>query len=216
MTETELANALKTGNAEVIQPPAPDNRADLASQVEQLQMQLRDYVPLLEKLRNGGGATKNFVTEVVEVKLDDIATVLKTNEINTTGVMKIYIYINGLSASGIINIGFNGDTGANYSYRLSSNSGAFSNTTGANKIDLAVTSNNNPIWCELSILNDANIAKILVGKLYQSSSGGAGNPVDITGTWDNTADKIKSITVTVDGSITLEAGSRLVVWGSTN
>lgn len=215
MTETEINQAIQEGKAEVVQPSEPNIQEDLRSSLTQLQVQLRDYIPLLERLRNEVGLKKGFVTEVLDFETTDNAPSLETGEFNTTGVLKVFIYANGLGSAGVINIRFNGDTGNNYSYRLSSNSGAFSNTTGASKIDLTVASQAYPFWCELAIFNNASIAKRIIGKAYQAPDAGAGNPIDIAAVWENTTEKIKSITVSVDGVITFEPGSRIAIWGST-
>lgn len=157
------------------------------------------------------GGSMNLLADVTNA---NNATTLASGTFLGRGVLKVFIFVNqtGSSASGLT-LRFNGDTGNNYSYRVSSNSAAYSNTTAAAYIGLTPTVNTDEVWYELSIFNVASIFKSIVGAGYQAAAGGAGNPYDIKATWNNTSNAITSITVQDLGDNIL-AGSRIVVFGT--
>lgn len=174
---------------------------------------------IMDHKHNGLDGTKrlnygNLVPQVCRVALSSVNVTLDTDTINTNNALKVFIYVNGLSGAGVLNLRFNSDTGANYSHRISTNAAAFSNTTGDTKMDIVTASNADPVWYSLDILNLEGLAKVVVGKGYQSVAAGGGNPYDLTGTWNNTSDLISSIQVRVDGAITLSEESRIIVWSS--
>lgn len=153
---------------------------------------------------------------LADVTIGSAATSISSGTITAKRTIKIFLYAHTLSGSGNINIRFNGDTGTNYTYRISSNSGAYSNDTGKTFVELGNVANTEPCFAEVTVFNMATIAKYVVGSAYQALGTGAGNPFDIKGTWNNTSDQITSVTVQVDGLITLGAGTRMIIWGSDN
>lgn len=113
---------------------------------------------------------------------------------------------------------FNGDTGSNYAYRLSTNNGADSTGTADGiPVDTGSTGIGQHIH-ELFIANVINKEKPLVGFVCDGGSGtGAGlipNRRDIFGKWANSTQQITQVQI-FNGAVgsTFEAGSEMLILG---
>lgn len=119
-------------------------------------------------------------------------------------------------ASGAVDIHlrFNGDTGANYSYRYNTN-GVFGNGTSSAGIDMD-TSGTGTQFLVVDIMNVATLNKMVLSRSSEDAAAGAGTSpsyLDIWGKWANTSAAITSIQVTNTGGGDFGIGSQLVVLG---
>jgi hypothetical protein len=118
--------------------------------------------------------------------------------------------------SGAIDMGmrFNGDTGLNYAFRLSSNGAAEVTATGSGFIRVEQGSYN--ILAEYDILNIANQEKLLFGQLNGANTVGAGNlpaRMEISAKWANTAAAINTVLIYNVGAGDMAVGSEIIVLG---
>lgn len=120
--------------------------------------------------------------------------------------------------SGVIDLGFyvNGDTGANYARRQSTNGGA--DNTGVSITSLPIGPDT-VAAVKYSIIYCVNVAaqeKLFIGSYASGSASGAGTAParrEQAFKWTNTTNAITSITITNSGSGDMATGSSVIVLG---
>lgn len=122
-------------------------------------------------------------------------------------------YISGLSASAAIQMTFNSDAGANYTYTINTN-GSIANASNTNNFSLDITANNLSRQYNGKFVNIANREKLVLANTNQVNTGtGAGNPPafrNLNGKWTNSTNQVTTITFTASSG-TISADSELIV-----
>ena len=124
-------------------------------------------------------------------------------------------------AGGTAQIRFNADAGSNYGYTylafISANTFSYNTANAATSIQAqGAAVNATPELWNLNVSINAAAVKLVSGALVCSSATATNAPqylVQVYGTWNNTADSITAISVTLTGQKYL-AGTRLTVYGS--
>jgi hypothetical protein len=131
-------------------------------------------------------------------------------------LLKIYLRIAGYSASSVARLRFNGDSGANYAYKVSENLAAATAATGASGLDLATALGGSQALIEMTLINSVTIEKSLfwdgvAGSLVAAT---APNRIIGSGIWINAA-AINQVTLDAgSGGGTLSLGTGISVFGS--
>lgn len=140
-----------------------------------------------------------------DVELTGDAVTLPSGTIENLPLLKVQIYVPSTAASAFLGIQFNGDTGNNYVYQISSNGGAGGGSAGQTSILIDGAANTSQRIFELIIANIASREKVL-----RSLSGRRQYIDSAAGAWVNTSDAITSITLM---NTTMPAGTRMIILG---
>lgn len=110
---------------------------------------------------------------------------------------------------------FNGDTGANYATRASSDQGATATATSGTSVAIQSTAFQSDVAAIIDILNVATVAKsvIIRAEIIAGAATTAPGSRDVYGKWVNTSAQISSITITNTGAGDFNTGSELIVLG---
>jgi len=132
------------------------------------------------------------------------------------GTIKVIVEVT--DTGGVINnrITFNGDTGANYSYRESINGAADITGAGANFIEGAAVSEAAPFMCEFTVFNIASDEKVVQGSTVHARAAGAATAparLEFTGKWTNTSNQITRVDITNAGAGDYAIGSKVIILG---
>lgn len=132
------------------------------------------------------------------------------------GITFIRLYINAIQSASIqVCIQFNGDTGANYSYRRSADGAADATSGGSNQLALQAAASHSA-FAVVDILNIAAQEKLVISQLTKVGTAGAanvGNRYELTGKWANTSAEITAINVFNLSTGDFAAGSNVIVLG---
>lgn len=113
-------------------------------------------------------------------------------------------------------ITFNGDTGANYALRFSTNGGADTSVTSVNSIAPIDGALSNPIYYEMEFQNFATQEKVGVMRGARGNTAGAGTSPQRFETafkWANTANQVTTVSVSESQAGSYAIGSEVVVLG---
>lgn len=159
-----------------------------------------------------GGIGHDFV----EIGRQTLSVASDTMTVTLPGFKYLRVHVLALATGGSItpNMTFNGDTGANYALRFSTNGGADSSTVSQSNI--AGSSGTGVLMRIMDIINIAGQEKVAYITDYNSGTAGAANAtsrLELTGKWANVTVQIFNVTITNIGVGDLAAGSELVVYG---
>jgi hypothetical protein len=120
------------------------------------------------------------------------------------------------TASLIVDLRFNNDSGANYTYRTSTNGAAdVTSTLAQTQIVLDATSTT-PSYFRMFVINITAQEKLIIAHhIDQNTAGAANAPTrdEITAKWVNTSSQITEVDV-VTSTSTFATGTTLTVYGS--
>lgn len=130
----------------------------------------------------------------------------------------LMVIIEVVSTGGTVNtsITFNGDTGANYAFRVSTDGAADSSATSTTSINTVSTASATPIFAVANVRNIAAQEKLVYAySIGQNTAGAANLPIrrELAGKWANTAAQITTVTVTNTGTGDYAIGSEVIVLG---
>ncbi|MDQ3816115.1 MAG: hypothetical protein M3362_00305 [Acidobacteriota bacterium] len=156
--------------------------------------------------------------KLADVTSDAAATSFESKTFSAKNILKIYIYINGRSASTGINLQFNGDTASNYIWRQSYGGGTYPSATTASAFSaIDITSGASSITFSLiEIFNIKDHQKFIWGRSYEYLVPDPIpiNIIDNAGVWKNETDYITSVKVLSDAAQTFGQNSRLIIYGA--
>lgn len=151
---------------------------------------------------------------LADVTLGSAGDTISTGTITAKKFLKIYtITLNSGTTSGQMT--FNGDTGANYAWRLSDNGGADVVGGSATFVPGQTAAASNGLFI-YDIINFASSEKMIYGlNSYPSTAGAANTPGrrEVVAKWANTANQITSIALSNSSGGDFAKGSRLLVLG---
>lgn len=143
---------------------------------------------------------------LADVTLGSAGLTLSSGTIANRAFLRVIAYIPSLASGGRLRLQFNGDTGANYKYSLSSDGAAPS--TG-DPVTIIYLDTNNVTTFGFVVIDIYNIASITK---YVQARTNRNNVLELaTGQWNNTSNAITSIQITSD--VNLAVGSRMRVMG---
>lgn len=161
-----------------------------------------------------GGQTWRDITSGLEL-LSDVevpaggATTINSGLIPTRSMYKVEVHLTDpLSGAVIPKLRFNNDSGSNYGFAGTEITGTFSSAS-ATGIEMWKTASTAGSYFSYSVINRESEYKIVTG------TGIKQNFVHVFGggCWKNTSDGITSVQVDA-GAVTINVGSRLMVYGS--
>lgn len=158
----------------------------------------------IESLSTGGYSTLETQT------LGGAATTLTTDSFTTKKFLRIIIYAPAPDTSRAIYFQFNADTGANYTGAANTDHAAATTFFGQTSARTADANSANARLITMDIYDSPSIVKRFVGTVVDGT-GGVLN--EFSGSWNNTADRITSITVLLSGAGNLAAGTEITVLG---
>jgi|GEM_PF-4107502 len=134
-------------------------------------------------------------------------TTITISSIPARTYLRILVNLLPTAATSTVKLIFNGDSGTNYGYRLSTNGSADSTGTFAGlPIDTAA-SPASVMWVELEGNNNASKAKLFVGHSIDENC----NRRELNALWSNTSAQINSIALNT--SVNMAVGSEIIVLG---
>lgn len=210
MTEAEF-NKLQADNSKAVaqgKPPLIEvAKTDLATpqnDVPENIPPLDDYLQMLAELRNLG------ITRLATRTLNAADTSINLG-FSPRKHLIIKARITGKSANTTVLLGFNNDTGANYLYNVTANN------PSNNSINLDNASSSDDIWSTVEIANLREKGKMALYRTmrWTGSAAGSSTIINGVGVWDNVANQITSIQITLGagGGVTMGAGSCVDVYG---
>lgn len=118
----------------------------------------------------------------------------------------------------VMGIQFNGDTGNNYSYRISTNGGADATTTSSSRCAIQTTSDNEGggfvTMNTFNVLAERKLSNIEFDGYQDRASTSAPTRIESGCLWNNTSAQITTITVMRGGgSANYMTGAEITVWG---
>lgn len=152
--------------------------------------------------------------ELGRTTLGSAADVITLSSLTAKKYLRIYVQ---LIASGAIDSAliFNNDTGANYAWRISTNGGADSTSTGSTFVPGQTSATANQ-WLVFDVTNISAQAKQVIGQVSNDGASGAGTaPVrrEVSAKWHNVASQITRVDCTNAAGGSYDTGSQLVVLG---
>jgi len=160
--------------------------------------------------------TNNFWQELASVELGGTADQISSGTITAKKYLWIQAFVK--ASSGVdCNFTFNNDTSTNYSRRLSDNGGADTPTTSASNIPAGWGNNNERLFINIFIINNASTEKLVIQNTTATAASGAGsanNRREGVSKWSNTSAQITKIDIDNASGGDYQAGSILKVWGA--
>lgn len=109
---------------------------------------------------------------------------------------------------------FNGDSGANYDFRTSSNGAADATTASATSITLEPVTSNAGALLSIEVFNiTTNPPRLYCKTSSGGAAGTAPNKAEVVGRWTNSGTLINQVTV-LTAAQNMNAGSSIFVYGS--
>lgn len=139
---------------------------------------------------------------------------ISTDRFDAINHLRVLVRISGYSGGAIAQLRFNDDSGANYSWRVSSNFAVPTATISTTGIKVSTTSTVNPralIVFDIPNINGRNHGITFMGSDQSESSATAPDIICGTGMWANTG-QITKITLE-GGGLNLLAGTDMAVYG---
>lgn len=172
-----------------------------------------DSVPAA-KIDFGGSGAGVWWEEIDRISLTPAGDTLSVASFDAKKYLRVIVHIlsTGGTTSGVMTL--NGDTGANYSRRLTNNDtqGTVVSQTGLSLLNTAAQT----ALIDIEIVNAEDQEKLILGQISESSTAGAGTApgsLYVAGKWANTADQITTVTFTNGGTGNYAIGSQIIVLG---
>lgn len=161
----------------------------------------------------------NFWQELASVELSSSATSISSGTISAKKYLWVQVHTTGHSSGENDAFQFNSDTSANYSQRRSSNGSSDSTDTNMSEIELWGTGTATTKLVNMFVINKSDKEKLCNIELTNSNSSGSGNApyrAELAAKWVNTSNQITSIQYgdLVGGTVTMDSGTTMKVWGS--
>lgn len=160
-------------------------------------------------------ATGDAFLEIGRTTLGSTADTMSVSSLPARKYLRVYISIVTSGATNL-KIRYNGDTGANYSTRVSTDFNTGGTAVSGNEHGLVSTAVAQTKFAVLDIVNISALEKYVSATCIESGGAGASNaPGTREGfmKWANTSAQISSITVFNDGAGDYLAGTEIVVLG---
>lgn len=177
---------------------------------------LADSAVTAAKINFGGAGAGVWWQEIARTTLSGAGDTITVSSIPARKYLMVIIEV--VSTGGTVNtsITFNGDTGANYAFRVSTDGAADSSATSTTSINTVSTASATPIFAVANVRNIAAQEKLVYAySIGQNTAGAANLPIrrELAGKWANTAAQITTVTVTNTGTGDYAIGSEVVVLG---
>lgn len=151
-------------------------------------------------------------------------TTVSCNNFEAMRYLHLQIFIRSINGTGIEPaLRFNGDTGNNYAFRISTNGGADVTTTSTSRCNLFTTSgtlmaSGNGQVLNINVYNNLSSERKIYDGIGSSglniSASTAPNKNEVSCKWDNTTAQITSVTlIAFSGTGLYNTGSQLTIWG---